>query len=86
VLFLGRSALAAYWLVTNASSRSLRNHPQPTKGGQLATQPSIPWWEIVRLRDHLPHRYFDASHAIVPATVDQDLPDLNAPSAGCWMV
>ena len=25
----------------------------------LATQPSIPWRQISRMRDHLAHRYFD---------------------------
>ena len=42
----------------------------------LATQPSIPWRQIVRMRDHLAHRYFDTAHAILQATVDEDLPDL----------
>ena len=28
------------------------------------------------MRDHLAHRYFDTAHAILPATVDEDLPDL----------
>jgi uncharacterized protein with HEPN domain len=42
----------------------------------LATQPSIPWQQIARMRDHLAHRYFDTPHAILQATVDQDLPDL----------
>ena len=42
----------------------------------VATQPSIPWSEIARMRDHLAHRYFDTSHAILHATVDHDLPDL----------
>jgi uncharacterized protein with HEPN domain len=42
----------------------------------LATEPSIPWSEIARMRDHLAHRYFDTSHAILQATVDHDLPDL----------
>jgi uncharacterized protein with HEPN domain len=28
------------------------------------------------MRDHLAHRYFDTSHAILQATVDHDLPDL----------
>ncbi len=28
------------------------------------------------MRDHLAHRYFDTSHAIVHATVTNDLPDL----------
>jgi uncharacterized protein with HEPN domain len=39
-------------------------------------QPSIPWRQITRMRDHLAHRYFDTAHAIVQATVDEDLPEL----------
>ncbi|MGO9217771.1 MAG: DUF86 domain-containing protein [Streptosporangiaceae bacterium] len=42
----------------------------------LATQPSIPWRQIARMRDHLAHRYFDTAHAILQATVDEDLPAL----------
>jgi uncharacterized protein with HEPN domain len=42
----------------------------------LATQPSIPWRQIARMRDHLAHRYFDTAHAILQATVEKDLPDL----------
>ncbi len=42
----------------------------------LATQPSIPWRQITRMRDHLAHRYFDTAHSILQATVDEDLPDL----------
>lgn len=42
----------------------------------LATQPSIPWRQVARMRDHLAHRYFDTAHAILQATVDDDLPAL----------
>ena len=28
------------------------------------------------MRDHLAHRYFDTTHAILQATVDDDLPEL----------
>ncbi len=41
-------------------------------------EPDIPWTEIARMRDRLSHRYFDTSHAIVAATVDGDLPELEA--------
>ncbi len=34
------------------------------------------------MRDRLAHRYFDTSHAIVAATVTNDLPLLEAASAG----
>jgi uncharacterized protein with HEPN domain len=42
----------------------------------LDTQPTIPWTQIVRMRDHLAHRYFDTAHGILQATVDEDLPEL----------
>jgi uncharacterized protein with HEPN domain len=42
----------------------------------LDTQPEIPWRQIARMRDHLAHRYFDTAHAILQATVDDDLPEL----------
>ncbi len=45
-------------------------------GDLLASQPSIPWRQIARMRDHLTHRYFDTAHAILQATVDDDLPAL----------
>ena len=28
------------------------------------------------MRDHLAHRYFDTSHAVVAATLSDDLPEL----------
>ena len=39
----------------------------------LATEASIPWSQVARMRDHLAHRYIDTTHAIVQATVDNDL-------------
>jgi uncharacterized protein with HEPN domain len=42
----------------------------------LDTQPSIPWQQIARMRNHLAHRYFETAHSILQATVDDDLPDL----------
>ena len=64
----------------------LRRHPHPPAGNReavkalpddlLATQPSIPWRQIAHMRDYLAHRYFDTAHAILQATVDEDLPDL----------
>jgi uncharacterized protein with HEPN domain len=42
----------------------------------LDTQPAIPWSQIARMRAHLAHRYFDTAHAILQATVDDDLPEL----------
>ena len=42
----------------------------------LASEPTIPWSQIARMRDHLAHRYFDTHHAVLQTTVDDDLPQL----------
>jgi uncharacterized protein with HEPN domain len=44
----------------------------------LNAEAAIPWSEIARMRDHLAHRYFDTTHAVVQATVVHDLPPLLA--------
>ncbi|MGA2037328.1 MAG: HepT-like ribonuclease domain-containing protein [Acidimicrobiales bacterium] len=46
--------------------------------GLLNREPSLPWSQIAAMRDRLAHRYFDTSHAIVSATVTDDLPELEA--------
>src|ERR1700722_5123502 len=46
--------------------------------GLLASEPAIPWRQIAAMRDHLAHRYFDTNHAIMQATIDHDLPELEA--------
>ena len=42
----------------------------------LAQQPEVPWAQIARMRDRLAHRYFDTSHAILSATIEEDIPEL----------
>jgi uncharacterized protein with HEPN domain len=42
----------------------------------LDREPTIPWDQVARMRDRLAHRYFDTSHAILQATVEHDLPEL----------
>ena len=43
----------------------------------LTSEPDLPWEEIAGMRDRLAHRYFDTSHAIVQATIDNDIPELD---------
>ena len=44
----------------------------------LATEPALPWAQIAGMRDHLAHRCFDTPHAVLAATVSDDLPELEA--------
>jgi uncharacterized protein with HEPN domain len=44
----------------------------------LQHEPELPWEEIAGMRDRLAHRYFDTSHAIVQATIDNDIPQLDS--------
>jgi len=44
----------------------------------LATEADISWRDVAGMRDQLAHRYFDTTHGIVQATVDEDLPALVA--------
>jgi uncharacterized protein with HEPN domain len=46
--------------------------------GLKSHEPSIPWREIARMRDHLTHRYFDTQHEIVADVVTNDLAPLRA--------
>nr|WP_246211678.1 HepT-like ribonuclease domain-containing protein [Phytoactinopolyspora alkaliphila] len=43
----------------------------------LEREPGIPWREVAAMRDRLAHHYFDTSHAILQATVQHDLPELD---------
>ena len=48
----------------------------------LATRPDIPWTAVAQMKDRLTLSHFDTSHAIVAATVDGDLPELDAAVRG----
>lgn len=41
-----------------------------------SAEPDVAWSQIAGMRDHLAHRYFDTSHAIIADTVQHDLPAL----------
>ena len=44
----------------------------------LASEPSIPWCEVVAMRHKLAHDDYDVAFAILAATVSDDLPALEA--------
>lgn len=44
----------------------------------LATESTIPWSEVIRMRDRLTHRYFDTLRSIVEHTARHDIDELSA--------
>ncbi len=44
----------------------------------LASEPGIPWREVVAMRHKLAHHYYDSALGIIAATVSDDLPVLVA--------
>lgn len=44
----------------------------------VASEPDVRWSDAAGMRDWLAHHYFDASRAIVEATIMEDLPPLEA--------
>lgn len=44
----------------------------------LANESQIPWQSITGMRDRLTHHYFDTSHAIIQATLQYEIPLLDA--------
>ncbi|MGI8577314.1 MAG: HepT-like ribonuclease domain-containing protein [Nocardioidaceae bacterium] len=55
---------------------AVKSLPAQLLGRELA----IPWDEMAGMRDRLSHRYFDTSHAVLQATVEHDLPELQTTS------
>jgi uncharacterized protein with HEPN domain len=52
----------------------------------LMREPAIPWMDVAGMRNHLAHRYFDTAHAIVQATLSEDLPPLVPQSSGSSII
>lgn len=48
-----------------------------TKGGYLKIYPSIPWQQIIGMRNVLAHEYFDVDTDIIFKTVKEDIPELS---------
>jgi len=44
----------------------------------LESEPDVSWADAAGMRDWLAHHYFDTSHAVIEATINEDLPKLEA--------
>ncbi len=44
----------------------------------LATEPELPWREVIAMRHKLAHHYYDTAIGILATTIDEDLAELEA--------
>lgn len=42
----------------------------------LANEPSIPWSDVIKMRDRIAHRYFDTAHGIIYGVAREEVPVL----------
>lgn len=72
----GMQKLAANCMLIEAIGEGIKQIDKITKGKLLPERPEIPWPEVVGLRNHIAHGYFDINGYLVFDTIKNDLPSL----------
>lgn len=69
----GMKTLAASSMLLEAIGEGIKKIDKRTKGTLLAMKPDIPWEDIMGMRDHIAHGYFDIDADIVFDVINNDL-------------
>lgn len=72
----GVKVLAANCMLLEAIGEGLKKIDRKTNKSLLILRPEIPWAEIMGMRDHIVHGYFDIDAELIHATIKSDLPSL----------
>lgn len=72
----GMQKLAASCMMIEAIGESIRQIDDTTNGALLTERPEIPWRDVIGLRNHIAHGYFDIDGEIVFSVVKKDLAPL----------
>lgn len=72
----GMQKLAASCMMIEAIGESIRQIDDATDGALLVERPEIPWRDVIGLRNHIAHGYFDIDGEIVLSVVKKDLEPL----------
>ena len=59
-----------------AIGESIRQIDDATDGALLTERPEIPWRDVIGLRNHIAHGYFDIDGEIVLSVIQKDLDSL----------
>lgn len=74
----GVQVLSATCMQLQAIGEGVKNIDKHTQGGLLPRRPEIPWRQVMGLRDHIAHGYFEIDAEIIFHTVAEDIAPLLA--------
>ena len=72
----GMKTLAANCMLLEAIGEGFRNIDERTHKQLLVSRPEIPWREVIAMRNHIAHGYFDINTDLVWDVVQNDLAPL----------
>lgn len=72
----GMKNLAATCMLIEAIGESIKKIDRNTNGNLLPLRPEIPWKQVMGMRDHIAHGYFDIDAELVFQTVKNNLKPL----------
>ena len=72
----GMQKLAASCMLIEAIGEGIHQIDSLTEGKLLPERPEIPWEDVVGIRNHIAHGYFDIDGEVVLLTIRQDLDPL----------
>lgn len=72
----GMKTLAANCMLLEAIGEGFKKVDAMTKKQLLPSRPEIPWQQVMGMRDHIAHGYFDINSDLVWDTIQNDLPPL----------
>lgn len=74
----GMQKLAASCMLIEAIGEGIRKIDLHSDGKLLQERPEIPWKDVIGIRNHIAHGYFDIDAETVLSTIKNDLDDLQA--------
>ena len=72
----GMKTLAATSMLLEAIGESVKRIENMTQGTLFVLRPEIPWTEIMGMRNHIAHGYFDIDTELIFDTIKNDLEPL----------
>lgn len=74
----GMQKLAASCMLIEAIGEGVNQIDRLTNGELLPLRPEIPWLDVIGMRNHIAHGYFDINGYLVFSTVKDDLEPMKA--------